>query len=173
MTQPKPTPDQFAVGGQSGQVLTHSGAATVWTTVSSSSSSVTKTTASRTAGNTAVTLTVPAGEDVVCISVDTGSGIRVSVSGFDSTINTADRTFKSHYENGLGLFSPPDTSITQPYLYGVRNYYVFVSYTAATRTVSIELKSEEKHAAAVGAGTAPTVTTAIASAMAIEMWSSG
>ena len=170
MTQPKPTPDQFAVGGQSGQVLTHSGAATVWTTVSSSSSSVTKTTASRTAGNTAVTLTVPAGEDVVCISVDVGQGTRVSVSGFDSTINTADRTFRNHYDSGLGPFTGENPG---PFLYGVLNYYVFVSYTAATRTVSIELKSVQVSASVATPGQTPVVTTLVNNAMAIEMWSSG
>ena len=168
MTQPKPTPDQFAVGGQSGQVLTHSGAATVWTTVSSSSSSVTKTTASRTTGTTAVTLTVPAGEDVVCISVDTGQGTRVSVSGFDSTINTADRTFRNHYDSGLGPWTADP-----PYLYGVLNYYVFVSYTAATRTVSIELKSVQATASVSAPGQSSVVTTLVNNAMAIEMWSSG
>jgi hypothetical protein len=173
MTQPKPTPDQFAVGGQSGQVLTHSGSSIVWTTVSSSSSSVTKTTASRTGGNVPVTLTVPAGEDVVCISVDTGSGIRVSVSGFDSTIDTTDRSFKNHYENSMGLYSNPDPSIAQPFLYGIRNNYVFVSYTASTRTVSIELKSEEKHAGLASTGVDPITTTTIPSTMGIEMWSSG
>tara|TARA_R110002012_G_scaffold307046_2_gene512303 strand:- start:239 stop:757 length:519 start_codon:yes stop_codon:yes gene_type:complete len=172
MTQPRPTPGQFAEGGVSGQVLTHSGADIAWTTVSSSSASLTKTTASRTSGSTPVVLTVPAGEDVVCMSIDTGGGVRVSVSGFDTTVNTADRSFKNHYENLLGLYSQPDSSITQPYLYGIMNYYVVVSYTASTRTVSIELKSESKAVAAVGAGTDPTVTTVLAGAVAIEMWSS-
>ena len=168
MTQPRPTPGQFAEGGVSGQVLTHSGADIAWTTVSSSSASLTKTTASRTSGSTPVTLTVPAGEDVVCLSIDAGLGTRVSVSGFDSTVNTSDRAFRNHYDSLIGPF----TGDPGPYLYGVLNYYVFVSYTASTRTVSIELKSVQTTASAATPEQTPVVTTVLAGAVAIEMWSS-
>lgn len=165
MTQPKPTPNQFAVGGTSGQVLTHNGSNISWTTVSSSSASLTKTIASRTSGTTPVTLTVPAGEDVVCISIDTGATTRADSPGFNTTTNTSNKAFRVLYEVG-GTF----TGDSPPVMAGLSNSYVYVSYTAASRTVSIELKSAAVNANNLGQGGSN--LSSIGGALEIEMWSS-
>ena len=164
MTQPKPTPNQFATGGTSGQVLTHNGSNISWTTVSSSSASLTKTTASRTTGTTPVTLTVPAGEDVVCISIETGGSNRSCSPGFNTTTNTSNKSFRVLYEVGANF------TASDPVVVSLSNSYAYISYTAATRLVSVEIKQ-----ATISGGTSAggsTNLTVLGGTLNVEMWSS-
>ena len=164
MTQPKPTPTQLAVGGTSGQVLTHNGSDISWTTVSSSSASLTKTTASRTTGTTPVTLTVPAGEDVVCISIETAGTNRSCSPGFNTTTNTSNKSFRVLYEVGANFTS------SDPVVVSLANNYAYISYTSSTRNVSIELKQALVSGGVSGGGLGN--LTVLGGTINVEMWSS-